>query len=352
MTAREAPPYKLALDLAQRFLQFGNELGLPMQEAMARHGLALTPLPDQPAYMSGPLFEKILGLGMRLMQDPLPGLASAQRRIATVFGLAGFLVQTSSTVGVMLETLIQVEPLLGDGGITRLRREGERAWLTWDTRFTDPYVRQQAADFILAGFAWAVMSASRPGLRLIEAVHFQHPAPADALQLRRYLTHFGCPVYFGQPENAMVLAREALYLPLPSADPALHEVLEQHARKLIEERRNAPSLVDLARSRLHSLLQAGEASRERLADDLGITGRTLHRKLAEAGTSYRGLLDELRLDRARALLRDGGLSIQDVAARAGFDESASFTRWFKALTGATPSEFRLGLATPEPGHPA
>lgn len=344
MTVRDTPPpYRVTIDLVRQFLLFGHELGLPVEEAMARHQLTLAPLPDQPAFMSGPVFERILGIGLRMMQDPLPGLTAAQRKITTVFGLAGFLLQTASTVGVLLDTLMQVEPLVGDTGLTRVEREDNRARVSWETRFSDPYVRHQASDFILAGYAWALMTASRPGVRVLDSVHFEHAAPADPMQLRRYLTHFGCPVYFGEPRNEIVLAPGALALTLPSADPQLFVVLEQHARKLIEERRNAPSVVDLARSRLHQLLQAGEPSRERLAEEMGLTSRTLHRKLQEAGTSYRELLDDLRRDRARELLRESTLSIQEVAQRAGFDETASFTRWFKQLTGATPSEFRAGL---------
>lgn len=343
MTAREAPPYKVTLELVRQFLQYGNELGLPVEEAMRRAGLDLTPLPDHPAFMSGPVFEQILGAGMRLMQDPLPGLASARHKVATAFGLAGFLVQTSSTVGTLLDTVVQVEPLLGDTGQTRLCRTPGEVRLTWDTRFNDPFVRHHAADFILAAYAWSIQTAARPGRRVIEAVHLWHPAPADPLQLRRYLNTFGCPVYFDQPECALVLLPETLDLPLPNADPQLYEVLEQHARRLMEERRNSPSLPDLARSRLHQLLQRGDASRERLAEDLGLTSRTLHRKLQDAGTSYRELLDELRLDKARSLLREPGLSVQEVADRAGFDESASFTRWFKQMTGSTPSDYRQGI---------
>lgn len=339
----DVPPYKVTIDLVRQFLQFGHELGLPVEEALARQHITLTPLPDQPAFMSGPVFERVLGIGLRMMQDPLPGFSAAQRKISTVFGLAGFLLQTASTVGVLLDTLVQVEPLVGDTGITRVEREGDAARIVWDTRLIDPYVRQQASDFILAGYAWALMTAGRPGVRVLESVHFEHAAPADPLQLRRYLTHFGCPVYFGRPRNELVLAPGALALTLPSADPQLFVVLEQHARKLIEERRNAPSLPDLARSRLHQLLQAGDASRERLAEVLGMTSRTLHRRLQEAGTSYRELLDGLRLDRARELLRDSALSVQQVALRAGFDEAPSFTRWFRQLTGATPSDFRAGL---------
>lgn len=340
MTVPAAPPFKVSLELVRQFLQMGHELGLPVEELMARNGDELRPLPDQPAFVAGPLFEQLLATGLRLLQDPLPGLSLAQRRIATVFGLTGFLLQTSSTLGVLLETLIRVEPLVGDTGLTRVEHGPEGVRLSWDSRFSDPYVRDHAADFILAGFAWAVQLAGRPGTGVITAVRIRHAAPADPLLLRRYLTTFGAPVYFGQPENALELAPAALALTLPSADPQLYEMLEAHARKLIEERRNTPALVDLARSRLHQLLQEGEASRERLAESLGITGRTLHRKLAEAGTSYRELLDALRLDRARALLREPALSIQEVAERAGFDEGASFTRWFRAVAGMTPSEYR------------
>lgn len=345
MTAREAPPYKVAIDLVRQFIAAGIELGLPVDELLARHGLVVAPLPDDPAFMAGPVFERILSLGLRQIQDPLPGLLVAQRKIATVFGLAGFLVQVSSTVGVLLETMVQVEPLAGDSGITRLEREPGIVRLTWDCRFTDPYVRHHAADFTLAGYAWAVLSAGKPGVKVLEAVHFRHEAPADPMQLRRYLSHYGCPVYFGQPRNELLLCPAALELPLPSADPALYQVLEQHARKLMLERRNAPPFADLARSQLHQLLQAGEPSRERLAEVMGMTGRTLHRKLQEAGTTYRALLDELRLERARELLRDPQLAIADVAAHAGFDETASFTRWFKALTGTTPSDFRARRAS-------
>lgn len=343
MSAREAPPYKVAIDLVRQFIAAGTELGLPVEDLLARHGLTLAPLPDDPAFMAGPVFERILALGLRQLQDPLPGLVVAQRRIGTVFGLAGFLVQVSSTVGVLLETLMQVEPLAGDTGLTRLERDPGLLRLTWDCRFTDPYVREHAAIFTLAGYGWALLSAGKPGVRVLEAVHFRHAAPADPLQLRRYLTHFGCPVYFGQARNELLLAPSALELPLPSADPALYQVLEQHARKLMLERRNTPPFADLARSQLHQLLQAGEPSRERLAEALGMTGRTLHRKLQEAGTSYRELLDALRLDRARELLRDGGVSVQEVAQRAGFDESGSFARWFRQATGQTPSDFRAAL---------
>lgn len=333
-------PYRISAELVTQILQLGRELGLPMEEALARHQVDLSPLPDQPAFVNGAEFEKMLAIGMRLMQDPLPGLYASQLKLTTAFGLLGFLAQTSSTVGVLLETLIQAEPLLGDTGITRLHHEPGRARLHWDTRFTDPVVRAQAADFILSAYGFMMLSLSTPELRVIREVHLEHEAPADPVQLKRYHDAFGCPVYFRQGEYALIMNPRALDLALPTANPQLYEVLQQHARRLLEEQTKPPSVVDLARMRLQQLMQQGDATRDHLADVMGICGRTLHRKLKEAGTSYRELLDTLRLDKARQLLRDSRQSVQAIAGLAGFDETASFTRWFRERTGKTPSEYR------------
>ena len=345
MPATARVPYRITLDLARQILQFGRELGLPVEELLARHGIALAPLPDQPAFMSGPEFERFLGVGMRLLQDPLPGLHAARLKVTTVFGLLSFLAQTASNVGNLLETLIQVEPLLGDTGLTRLEHRPGVVRLHWECRFTDPYVRAHATDFVLAAYAFILHTAARPGQRVIEAVHLPHAAPGDPVLQKRYHDTFGCPVYFGQPQCALLLGARALELPLPGANPELHAVLEAHARRLLQERDQVPSLVDLARMRLQQLLQQGDVSRERLADSMGICARTLHRRLKEAGTSYRELLDALRLEKARQLLRSSAASIQEIAGLAGFDEGQSFTRWFRQLTGVTPSEFRQGAMT-------
>lgn len=336
-------PYKIAIEVVRQLLQVGTERGLPVQQLLAEVNLDLSPLPDQPAYIDGRVVEQLLAFGLRQLQDPLPGLLVSRWQAMHVFGLVGLLVQTTATVGSLMETIIRVEPLLGDVGITRLRREPGTVHLVWDCRFTDPYVRFHAADFVLAAQAWGILTAARPGMRVLDAVHLQHPAPDDPALLQRYLDAFGCPVYFNQPEYRLVLPREVLDLPLPSADPQLHAVLEGHARRLLAERSSMQTLVDLARSRLHQLLQAGDASRERLADVLGMSSRTLHRRLEEAGSSYRGLLDDLRLEQARELLRDETLGVQEVALRAGFAEPNSFTRWFRQRTGIAPSEFRQQL---------
>ena len=340
MPSAPASEYKVAVDVVRQLLQFGREQGLPVEQILADHRLDISPLPDQPAFVAGEVVQEILSIALRMLPDPLPGLYAARGPVVTLFGLAGFLVQTASTVGALLETLTRVEPLVGDTGITRLRREPGAALLSWDCRFTDPYVRMHAEDFILAAYAWGVLTAARSDLSVLSTVHLRHPPPTDEKLLQRYTDTFGCPVYFNQPEAMLILHNAVLDLPLPSADPQLHEVLTQHAQKLLAERTRTSSFADLARSRLHQMLHVGNVSRDQLATAMNMSARTLHRKLQEAGTSYRALLDELRLDRARTLLRDDVLNIQQIAEITGFDDGPSFICWFRHLTGTAPGEFR------------
>jgi AraC-like DNA-binding protein len=307
---------------------------------LAHNAIVIEPLQGEPAFMSGQEFERMLAIGLRMLPDPLPGLYAARAQIGAVFGLTGYLIQTSSSVGSVLHTMTQAEPLLGNTGATRLHYEPGEVHLLWDCHFTDPYVHRHVTDFILCTYLWSIQAAVKPGIELVRAIHFSHPAPENSALVQRYVDTFACPVYFNQPQHRMVLPSSILDLPLPGADPQLHNILQVHAQQVIEERSRADSLKDLARTRLHQLMHHGKASRENLAAALNMSSRTLHRKLREENTSYREMHDELRLERARMLLRDLTLTVQQVAEHSGFDEHNSFTRWFRQLTGMSPSEFR------------
>lgn len=339
------PDYKVSIDLVRQLLSFAREQGLPIDDVLAQHAIAIEPLPGEPAFMSGPELERLLAIGLRMLPDPLPGLYAARGQISALFGLVGYLVQTSSTVGSVLHTMTQAEALIGNTGATHLRHEPGEVHLLWQCQFTDPYVHRHVSDFILYAYTWGIQAAARPGMEFIRAIYFAHPSPEDPALVQRYVDTFGCPVYFDHPTHRMVVPQGILDLPLPGADPKLNEILKAHAQQVIEERNRTASVADLARSRLHQLMHHGKASRENLAAALNMSSRTLHRKLRDANTGYREMLDDMRLERARMLLRDSSLTVQQVAEHTGFDEHNSFTRWFRQLTSMAPSEFRRQISS-------
>jgi len=87
-------------------------------------------------------------------------------------------------------------------------------------------------------------------------------------------------------------------------------------------------------------LLASERSLPAVAKELHVSARTLKRKLAERGTTFSALRDDVLRQRALLLLDNRELSIGEVADRLGYREPPSFTRAFKKWTGKSPQEYR------------
>jgi AraC-like DNA-binding protein len=127
---------------------------------------------------------------------------------------------------------------------------------------------------------------------------------------------------------------------ITKADPGLCAVLDRHAETLIAKHSPNDSLVERVRALIKDELSGGNASLERIADSLSMSGRTLQRKLRDHGTSHQELLDQMRRDLAMRYLREPDLAICEVAYLLGFSESSALHRAFKRWTGKTPNEFR------------
>ena len=95
---------------------------------------------------------------------------------------------------------------------------------------------------------------------------------------------------------------------------------------------------ELLRHNMHQLPELNE-----VAGALEVHPQTLRRRLAGEGTSFMDLKTALRRDTALHFLGKQGLSIEEIATRAGFSESSAFIRAFKTWTGVTPYAYRKGL---------
>ena len=84
----------------------------------------------------------------------------------------------------------------------------------------------------------------------------------------------------------------------------------------------------------------GVPTKDMVAEQLGMSGRSLHRRLQEPGTSYRQQLDAVRLEFARQRLHNSSDSLNTIAEYLGFASHQAFLRWFKQSTGQTPGEYR------------
>ena len=97
--------------------------------------------------------------------------------------------------------------------------------------------------------------------------------------------------------------------------------------------------VETAKAVIRTYLADGYLSARKTAKLLDTTERTLYRKLADKGVTYQTLVDEVRFDVAKDLLREQDLQHREISSSLGFTDPANFSRMFRRISGMSPSEF-------------
>ena len=150
------------------------------------------------------------------------------------------------------------------------------------------------------------------------------------------LRFFGCPVRFRAKHDALVLDEEILAMPFVTHNADLLAALVPS----LEARLPSRSFVDEVRAVVARRMSGERPSIEKVARALALSPRTLQRRLGEHGTSYQGVLDDVRHDTALELLRAKELDVTEIAFLLGFEEYNSFTRAFRSGEGPTPKRWR------------
>jgi len=275
--------------------------------------------------------EAILRRAVELTHEPaLPVYVGTQMRLST-HGFLGFAAMTAGTAREALDLAVRFASTRTSALGLALYVEGATASLVIEERTPlTPLIREFVVIALFIGI-WQLGQALT-GAPIDGTAECAFPAPPYTGKLPTAgRLRFDCPA------NRLVFASRVLDLPLRSADAvATRLAREQCERELAE-------VVDAGLpSRIRTLLSeaAGSRSLEDVAKQLHISPRTIKRKLAERGTTFSEIRDDLRRQRALLLLDNRELSIGDVAARLGYSELPNFTRAFRKWTGKTPLAYR------------
>lgn len=152
--------------------------------------------------------------------------------------------------------------------------------------------------------------------------------------------YFGCRVRFGAQQNCLHLHRADLVRAFSAYNAELVELLTPSLDQALAERQRRHSFSESVRWLLGRQLSGGRPDVSAVARELGVSERTLQRRLGGEGASFQLLLTDVRRTRARELLADSALDIEDVALLLGYDDQNSFFRAFRLWEGETPSHWR------------
>jgi AraC-like DNA-binding protein len=181
------------------------------------------------------------------------------------------------------------------------------------------------------------------------SVAFQHEEPRDTSEHRRI---FRAPVSFGCPSCEIVFKADILHAPVASADPNLSEVLDRHVRELLARLPTSLRFADRVRKALTDAFRSGPPTLAGLARRLGVSERTLQRRLREEGTTLQVLTDDVRHELSLEYLRDATLSVSEVGQRVGYSSLAAFSRAFRRWRGVSPAAHRRRTGSIASGHDA
>lgn len=158
---------------------------------------------------------------------------------------------------------------------------------------------------------------------------------------------FGCPVRFGTGRTEVALSSESALVGLRPIDPKLRSFLLRVAQEQLEQLPTHENLASRAERAVIELLPQDTPSLSAVARQLGVSRRTLQRRLSEEGTSFSKVLDGARCLVATAHLRQSGSDLWDVANQLAFSDPSAFVRAFRRWTGMTPGQWRRAQRAPE-----
>ena len=169
-------------------------------------------------------------------------------------------------------------------------------------------------------------------------VSFTHRRSDDISEFR---TFFGCDVTFGAPVDRVVFSKSSREMPLVDTDPYLNEVLIKYCDQAIADRSAKRSSFRLSvENAIALLLPHGRAQAGEIARKLGVSRRTLARRLASEGMTFTGIMQSLKSDLAKRHLTDQTLSVSEIAWLLGYQDVSAFTHAFKRWTGRAPTALR------------
>jgi AraC-like DNA-binding protein len=324
---RERPTY--SADLLRVFAdvlqEYEGDIGAQMQRALERGGARV---PVDVAHQA-------LLFAVEQIGDPDLGLKAARRLILGDVGAVDYVVSSAPTVRSAIEQASRYTRLINDVLEVRLEVEGSVALVQLDNSVVLP---RAAADFEVGGFfrnhvcGWL-------GSRVAElTVWFTHQSPADLSEYTR--TFQPARLRFSAPVLGFAFDSQCLDLPLPKADANLQELLVPYADQRLSQLPAARSITADVRSLIAGQLPRGGPDVAAIASRLGMSLRTLARRLEGEGTTFRDLVDEVRQHIALELVGQRSQRFSEIACQLGFSHAAAFHRAFRRWTGQTPLRYR------------
>lgn len=328
----------ISVHFARAVLRHAVAKGLDPVGLLRKNRISPRLLVEDDARISLERFADLQVSTMLAMEDEILGYASRRMPLGS-WSMMCHAVVGSATLGQALSRFCRFYQLFELGFQPVLQEDGEntRLYLSASSEQVDKgsYGSELFLFHIHRFCSWLVLEH----LPLLE-VSLIHPAVAKPAEYQQVFLRN--PVLFDQTEAHLILASSLLEQPLKQNETSLRHFLRHPVLFMLSQDYATHSWTarvrDILRHNLDTLPELND-----VAGMLALHPQTLRRRLSSEGTSFKEIKSRLRRDISLHFLGKQGLSIEEIAQRAGFSESSAFIRAFKSWTGVTPYSYRKGL---------
>ena len=279
---------------------------------------------------------KFLELTAKALKDECLGFHLAQKFDLRMGGLFYYVLASSDTLGDALQRGARYSAIVNEGITLRLREE-KGTVVNFEYSGIPRHSDRHQIEFSMATLVRICRQLTNSRLQP-SRVKFSHRRKNDVSELRAF---FGSDVTFGAAVDEVVFPTSVNHMPVVDADPYLNELLIKYCEQALAARPAKPTPFGLSVENLIALhLPHGKARAGEIARKLGVSQRTLARRLASEGLTFATVLQRLKSVLAERHLADETLSISEIAWLVGYQDVSAFTHAFKRWTGATPSATR------------
>lgn len=314
-----------------------RQLGIAPQDVARKAGLPLTII-SEPAVNTAQYYAI-----WQAYSDLAGDIAQGMIKLATIYETAKYPPTVLATYHARdyrdaLQRMVRYKQLCPPESL-RMSENGEECAITLEWLVAD-----QSCPPLLVGITLAfLLELGRRGTGqplTARAVEFTQPM-GDMHMLEAY---FGCQIRTDADHNRLTLHRNDLDRPFLTYNEQLLEILTPALDRTLDEHQGSHSVSDMAKWIMKRSLSGGRPDIRTVAKELGMSDRTLQRRLTDENTSFNHLLTQARHEQARMYLADASLDIKEVAFLIGYEDQNSFYRAFRAWEGDTPAHWRSAHA--------
>ena len=310
-------------------LHYAEQQGLDRIVLLEKSGLTEDTIADPDARVPTRQMVRLWQTLIDELDDPLLGLNVGAGPCVSEFGLVGYAMLYSDTLLDALSRLARYQRILSEAIRFTLNETSDSYVLAWVMQPALMALRHPVESNM-----HLVMRAAREltgsGISPL-AVELPTPPPANLAEYKKII---GCPISFGCDRAAILWRPEQMQLQTVAADDALVGYLDELAKIAVGPLDSGlDSATTAVRRTLWSLLPSGRPSIWRTASEMGVSVRTLQRRLSDEGSSFSAVLDTLRRDVTTELMADGRQPAADISFLLGYSEPSAFYRAYRRWRG-------------------